>query len=186
MTTDRREFLAAAGAGLGLGAIGAGVARGSTATGGKSSARGEKFSMHFAPHLGMFRHHAGDDPIAQLEFMADAGFTAFEDNGMGGRDHDLQRRMAQTMERVGLTMGVFVASAHWGEHTFVKPWREVGDRLAGNMRNAVEIAKRVNAKWCTVLLDAINHRVDMAYQTANAIECLKRCAEICEPAGLVM
>jgi len=29
----------------------------------------------------MFRHHAGNDPIDQLNFMADQGFTAFEDNG---------------------------------------------------------------------------------------------------------
>ena len=25
--------------------------------------------------LGMFRHHAGKDPIDQLNFMADQGFT---------------------------------------------------------------------------------------------------------------
>ena len=40
------------------------------------------FNLAYAPHLGMFRHHAGNDPIDQLNFMADQGFTAFEDNGM--------------------------------------------------------------------------------------------------------
>ena len=38
-----------------------------------------KFQLKYAPHLGMFRESAGDDPIAQLNFMADEGFTAFED-----------------------------------------------------------------------------------------------------------
>jgi hydroxypyruvate isomerase len=38
----------------------------------------------------MFRAHAGDDPIDQLKFMADQGFTALEDNGMRGRPPELQ------------------------------------------------------------------------------------------------
>ena len=40
------------------------------------------FKMNFAPHLGMFKHLAGDDPVDQLHFMADQGFRSFEDNGM--------------------------------------------------------------------------------------------------------
>ena len=52
-----------------------------------------KFNLHYAPHLGMFKHHAGDDPIDQLNFMADQGFTAFEDNGMRSRDIELQKKM---------------------------------------------------------------------------------------------
>jgi hydroxypyruvate isomerase len=42
----------------------------------KHSARGEKFRMKYAPHLGMFSNLAGKDPIDQLNFMADEGFTA--------------------------------------------------------------------------------------------------------------
>ncbi|MEL6142297.1 MAG: xylose isomerase, partial [Bacteroidota bacterium] len=37
----------------------------------------EKFNMHFAPHAGMFRHHAGDDILDQISFAADQGFTAW-------------------------------------------------------------------------------------------------------------
>ena len=43
------------------------------------------YNLKYAPHLGMFKNHAGSDPIDQLNFMADQGFTAFEDNGMKGR-----------------------------------------------------------------------------------------------------
>ena len=57
----------------------------------------------------MFRHHAGEDPIDQLNFMADQGFTAFEDNDMRKREVALQEKMAATMEKRGLRMGVFVA-----------------------------------------------------------------------------
>ena len=40
------------------------------------------FKLKYAPHLGMFKHHAGKDEIDQINFMADQGFVAFEDNGM--------------------------------------------------------------------------------------------------------
>lgn len=90
------------------------------ATGGSvlasSKPDGEKFQMKYAPHLGMFKHSAGDDPIDQLNFMADMGFTAFEDNGMKGRPIDLQEKMAGTMAKRGLEMGVFVAhKIYWKE-----------------------------------------------------------------------
>ena len=34
-----------------------------------------------APHIGMFENNVGKNPIDQLKFMADQGFTAVEDNG---------------------------------------------------------------------------------------------------------
>lgn len=74
--------------------------------------------MKFAPHLGMFKHHAGKDPIDQLKFMADQGFSAFEDNGMREREVSLQEKMGKTMADLGLTMGVFVAhKIYWKEPT---------------------------------------------------------------------
>ena len=39
-----------------------------------------KFKMKFAPHIGMFKEHAGEDVLYQIQFMADQGFTALEDN----------------------------------------------------------------------------------------------------------
>ena len=50
----------------------------------------EKFKLKYAPHFGMFKNSAGDDLIDQLKFAADHGFTAFEDNGMMGRDVAMQ------------------------------------------------------------------------------------------------
>ena len=52
-----------------------------------------KFNLNYAPHLGMFKHHAGNDPINQLRFMAEQGFTAFEDNNMKKRDVETQKKM---------------------------------------------------------------------------------------------
>ena len=71
---------------------------------GAISKRGEKHSFHlkYAPHIGMFKHSAGEDPIAQLHFMADQGFKAFEDNEMMGRSIALQEEMAKTMATLGV------------------------------------------------------------------------------------
>ena len=85
-----------------------------------------------------------------------------------------------------MTMGVFVGCAHWGRKTFVRPAKSVRKNLVKKMKAAVEVAKRVNAKWCTVLLDSYDDGLEWDYQTANAIDNLKACAEVCEPSGLVM
>jgi hydroxypyruvate isomerase len=145
-----------------------------------------KFKFKYAPHFGMFRHHAGSDLIDQLKFMADEGFTAMEDNNMMERPKGTQEKIAQTMSDLNMTMGVFVGCEHWGEKTFVTKDNSVTEMLVNQMKQAVEVAKRVNAKWCTVLLDDYDNSLELDYQTANAIENLKRCAEICEPSGLVM
>ena len=33
------------------------------------------FKLRYAPHFGMFENSAGKDPIDQLKFLADMGFT---------------------------------------------------------------------------------------------------------------
>ena len=42
------------------------------------------FRLKYAPHFGMFGNHA-PDLLDQLQFAADEGFSAWEDNGMPGR-----------------------------------------------------------------------------------------------------
>ena len=44
------------------------------------------FNLNYAPHFGMFKHSAGEDLIGQLNFIADQGFTAFEDNNLKKRN----------------------------------------------------------------------------------------------------
>ncbi len=134
----------------------------------------------------MFRHHAGDDPIAQLQFMADEGFRALEDNGMASRPVELQERIANEMARLGLEMGVFVAHADFGQVTFASSDAAMRERIAADMKRAVEVAKRVNARWCTVVPGTFANDVEWDYQTANVVDNLRRAAAICEPAGLTM
>jgi len=149
-------------------------------------AGGRRFNLNYAPHFGMFRHSAGEDLIDQLKFMADQGFTAMEDNGLPGRPAQDQERIGQALKDLGMTMGVFVAHAEWGKPLYARGGAEARSHLQDLMRQAVEIAQRVNAKWCTVVPGLYDRGLEWDYQTANVIDCLRAMCEICEPARLVM
>lgn len=56
----------------------------------------------------MFKESAGEDLIKQLRFMREQGFTALEDNGMMGRPVSEQEKIGKELNRLGMTMGVFV------------------------------------------------------------------------------
>ncbi len=146
-----------------------------------------QFNLKYAPHLGMFKAHAGEDPIAQINFMADQGFTAFEDNGMMGRDIAMQTKIGETLARHKMTMGVFVIDkgGNMG-NTLAAGKQEYVDIFLDGCRKAVEVAKRVNAKWMTVVPGGFDRDLPIGIQNANVIEALRKGAEILEPHGLVM
>ncbi|HEX9793681.1 MAG TPA: TIM barrel protein [Planctomycetota bacterium] len=146
------------------------------------------FHLRYAPHFGMFRHLAGDDLVAQLEFAAGQGFRAWEDNSMAGRPVEEQARLATVMQRLGISMGVFVANfgTAFGKKSFASGSPDMLESFLADMRKAVEVAKRVDAKWCTIVLGDMDPGLAPEFQAANAIEMLKRGAEVCEPHGLVM
>ena len=177
---DRRSFL---GTGIAAGATVAATTDAMAQS--RTKVRGKRmFKLKYAPHFGMFKENAGNDLLDQLQFMADQGFTAMEDNGMMNRPVEMQEKIARKMEQLGMTMGVFVANADFANKTFIK--RENRDMLVDKLKKAVEVSKRVNAKWTTVVPDAYDNSIEWDYQTANVIDNLKWCAEVCEPSGLVM
>jgi len=146
----------------------------------------KKFKLKYAPSFGQFREHAGNDPIDQLKFMADQGFSAMFDNGMMGKPADLQEKIAKEMSRLDMTLGPFVLYADFGKKSFVTRDKEIREMLINKMKEGVECAKRVNAKWALVVPGAYDQGLEWDYQTANVIENLKYCAEVVEPSGLVI
>ena len=145
------------------------------------------FNLKYAPHLGMFKHHVGDDPIDQLNFMADQGFTAFEDNGMRTRTVELQEKMAKTMTDRGLQMGVFVAhEIYWREPNLASGDKAKREEFLDYIKKSIDVAKRVNAKWMTVVPGHVDLKQQPGYQRAHVIESLKQASAILEPHGLVM
>ncbi len=173
---NRRAFLA-----IGAGATGTGAALAAV----RPRRPAEPFRMKYAPHFGMFRHHA-EDLVDQVKFMADQGFRAMEDNGMRRREPALQERIRAEMDRHGMEMGVFVAHASFREPNFVSGKKDDRDAILADIRASVEVARRVRAKWVTVVPGGFDKGMEPEYQTANCIDTLKYAAEICEPAGLVM
>jgi len=182
---NRRTFLATGLAGAAASTGWASSAQAQDAPARLSSGR-NGFKLKYAPHFGMFKHHAGEDRVDQLKFAADQGFTAWEDNGMRGRPVDEQERIAKAMADLGMTMGVFVANTiGWKDPTLTTGQPEHLERFIADCRDSVDVARRVNAKWMTVVPGTIQPRLDMGYQTANVVEALRRGADIFEPHGLV-
>jgi hydroxypyruvate isomerase len=168
----------------------AAVAAAAAISAGTSTARAaaspKKFKLKYAPALGAFRELAGKDPIDQLKFMADQGFSAMFDNGIMGRPTDLQEKIAQEMGRLDMTLGPFVLYADFGKKSFVTRDKEIREMLINKMKEGVECAKRINAKWALVVPGAYDQGLEWDYQTANVIDNLKYCAETVEPSGLVI
>ncbi len=146
-----------------------------------------KYNLNYAPHLGMFKAHAGDNPIDQLHFMAEQGFKSFEDNDMRKRSIKLQEKMSQTMQQLNIKMGVFVAhNIAWKKPNLASGKKDERDAFLSEIKSSVEVAKRINAKWMTVVPGLKDFQKNIEYQTINVIETLKRACEILEPHGLVM
>ncbi len=145
------------------------------------------FVADFGPHEGMFKSHAGADFLDQIQFMYDMGFRSIEDNGMLGRSKDQQNKIGNLLAKLGMTMGVFVVDAgdNWKvSYTTGKP--EFTEKFVDTCKKSVELAKRVNAKWMTVVPGYFERKLPIGIQTANVVEVLRRGAEIFEPQNLVM
>ncbi len=185
---ERRQFIkkgALTGSLLSLGGVAVGAEVLSNAQ--TVISKKHSFNLKYAPHQDMFKEHAGDSILDQLEFMADQGFKAFEDNEMRNRPIDLQKKMAKVMEKRGLEMGVFVAhKIYWSEPNLASGKQEWRDEFLQYIKDAVEVAKRTNAKWMTVVPGHVDLRLHKDYQTTNVVETLKRASEILEPHNITM
>lgn len=175
---NRRAFLAAGATSLAASQLPASA----TADHGQTGANRGAFKLRYAPHFGMFGNHA-KDLLDQLQFAADEGFTAWEDNGMPGRDVATQEKIAAKLEQLGMTMGVFVAAASFDKPTFASGKKEFADQVLADVEKAVEIARRVRARWCTVVPGVVDPRLDRGFQTAYTIDLLRRCCDVIAKQG---
>ena len=153
----------------------------------QESSEEKPFNLKYAPHIGMFKHLAGEDPIDQINFMADQGFRAFEDNSLSNREVALQEKIGSTLANRNLEMGVFVGN--WTVRRgdgLAKGDPETREAFLKEMKSSVDVAQRVNATWMTIVLGDLHHKLELDYQTAHIVETLRRACEILEPHNLVM
>ncbi len=108
-------------------------------------------------------------------------------NPMKDRSQEEQKRVAKEMERLGMRMGVISAlKGIWNDVNFAGDDAASREPIVNAMRDIVEVAKRVNATFLTVVLGREDPKLPRDYQTANCIELLKRCCDVVEPHKLVM
>jgi hydroxypyruvate isomerase len=146
-----------------------------------------RFSLGFAPHEGSFASRG--NRLEQIAYAADQGFTAWEDNEAAGRPVEEQVAMARALQQRGMTMGVFVASMpKWAQSRPVLGGNDGGDRdlFLADIRASIDVAKRLNAKWMTVVPGFLDRRVPVDIQTGRVIDTMRRAADIVAPHGLVM
>jgi hydroxypyruvate isomerase len=146
------------------------------------------FKLNYAIHDGMFKNNAGANFIDQIKFAYDNGFRAIEDNGMMGRTAEQQKKIGETLASLGMTMGVFVVSFDsWPPQTSLTSGKqEWKDKFLNACKEAVEVAKRCNATWMTVVPGSYDRALPLDYQNANVIEVLRQACTIFEPHKLVM
>ena len=152
-----------------------------------SSPAGATFRLNYAPHDGMFAAHAGKVFTDQIQFMADQGFRAIEDNGLLGRPVAEQEAIGKSLSRLGMTMGVFVVDGgdNW-KVSLTSGKQEFKDNFVNTCKKCVDAARRVNARWMTVVPGFFDRKLPLDIQTAHVIDALRRGAEIFEPHGLTM
>lgn len=148
---------------------------------------GKTFNLNYAPHAGMFANYAGKDFTDQIKFMYDQGFRSIEDNGLMGRTVAEQEKIGNTLAKLGMTMGVFVVDKGGNSaNTLAAGKREHIDIFLKGCTHAVDVAKRVNAKWVTVVPGDFERSLPIGIQTGHVIEALRRGAEILEPHNIIM
>ncbi|MCX6289025.1 MAG: TIM barrel protein [Bacteroidetes bacterium] len=145
------------------------------------------FKCNYAIHDGMFKNTAGPDFIEQIKYAHSMGFRSIEDNGMMGRTPEMQQKIGDTLASLGMNMGVFVVAFSSNDKinltTGSQEWR---DKFVQTCKESVEVAKRCNAKWMTVVPGNFDRKLPIDIQTGNVIEGLRPGAEILEKNNLIM
>ena len=149
-------------------------------------APGKAFRLKYAPAIGAFKAHAGDDPLAQIAFSADEGFGAMFDNGLIGRPLAQQEAIAGEIAKRKMVLGPFVLYADFGKKSYVTRDKDVREMLLQKMRDGVECMKRTGVKQALVVPGRFDESLGWDYQTANVVENLRLCMDVCQPAGLVL
>jgi hydroxypyruvate isomerase len=148
---------------------------------------GDTFKLMYAFHDGMFKNSGGNDFVDQIKYGYDQGFRSIEDNGMMGRTPEQQKKIGDALAKLGMTMGVFVVDKGGNSaNSLASGKQEYLDIFLKGCRNTVEVAKRVNAKWVTVVPGDYVRNIPLGLQTANVVDALRKGAEILEPHNIIM
>ncbi len=147
-----------------------------------AQAGARRFKLRYGPRLGLVPNL----PIPrQIEIYAEAGFTAFEYNGLPNHSPAEIESFRKKRDELKLSMGVFVVN-RGGWRPTALPDKSGHARFLEDVRRAVEIYKIMGNEAATVTSGLSVPHLSFAQQTQNAIEALKRAAEIVEKTKLML
>ena len=144
------------------------------------------FKMKFSPEFGIFVDVSGKDVVDQIKWGYDNGFRAWENTYLIRRPVEEQERISQAVQKLGMEFGQFVGVFSFDKATFAGRDKDAREQVLADMRASVEVAKRMNTKIVHNVLGKADPNLPWDFQMANAIELLKRAADIYEPHGIVM
>ncbi|MDH5604124.1 MAG: TIM barrel protein [Cyclobacteriaceae bacterium] len=150
---------------------------------------GEKpnpFNLKFSPDFGIFKDSGGKGPVDQIKWGYDQGFRAWENTGLKFRPVQEQELISKTIQQLGMEFGQFVGTMTFKEVTFAGRDQSLRDKVLQDIRDSIDIAKRMNTKFVHNVLGMSDPKLPVDFQMANAIDLLKRIADIYEPHGLIM
>ena len=119
----------------------------------RTLAENKPFNLDYAFHDNMFKNNGGEDFLEQIKWAYDQGFRSIEDNGMMSRTVEQQKKIGDLLAKLGMRMGVFVITSdswHW-KTSLATGKQEWVDKMMKDCKEAIEVAKRCNAKWMTVV-----------------------------------
>ncbi|MCL1932315.1 MAG: TIM barrel protein [Candidatus Azobacteroides sp.] len=181
---ERRNFIKGVVSGIAMAGMGGTAAFAAADTVSQNVSNKAKFTLKYAPPLGMFKENAGKDPIDNLKFIADQGFRGAYDLGLIDRPPEDQEKIANEAQRLGLEMGQFSLKT-WGV-SFVQNDKETQDAMKAKMLAGLEIQKRTGINKTLIVLGNADPKLHPEYQTANIIENLRICCDIVGEAGLML
>ncbi len=146
----------------------------------------ELFKTKFSPEFGIFKGLAPTDPVDEVNWGHDQGFRAWENTMLKSRPAAEQERISSAVQQLGMEFGQFVGTLTFKDVTFAGRDASLRNQVLADVRASVEIAKRMNTKVIHNVLGATDPKLPWDFQMANAIDLLKRIADIYEPHGLVM
>jgi hydroxypyruvate isomerase len=180
----RRDFITQAGLAAAALALPSAIAASQKAA--PEAKKPGRFKLKYAPSLGQFKNLAGTDLAAEIQFIADQGFTALFDNGIMNRPVAEQDLIVREAARRGLTLGPFVLYADFSKETFVLRDRDTRAMLLQKMKQGLEAMDRTGCKQALVVPGRYDESLAWDYQTANVVDNLRACMDVCQPRGLVI
>lgn len=177
---NRRDFLTA----TAVLSIGSGAAFGASSA--RAHAGGSTRRLRFAPHTGMFRNLAGDDPVDQIQFAADQGFDGFEEVVLSHRAPREQERIGAALDRCGLEPGPIPGLIELSRPSFASGRSDLRQETLRALGRSLACTARMNATTITVIPGRRDNRLAPDRQRAHAVSLLRECADLCAAANVTM